>query len=276
MSGRWLVFCLAIVSPRADAQQSWRSADHVAAIPQSRLDIITERGRAIAAYDKAAWRASDVVALLRPDTAGMQAYMARRNPDGRWEVVFGRPSANADTFYIANRAVQSLTSDTTFLVTPLLRPIADVEYYARAFRALNAASRELGGVASRPYNSMVIPADGNDEWFVYFVPAPTVTGVWPLGADVRLRVSADGRRVLERRRLHNDVIEFTGASKDGKQLAAGMHSAVLADQPEDTDVFHVLTRTPRVPEYIVTRSYYFAIATDGRISAFDRESIARR
>ena len=275
MSGRWIVFCLAMAPQGARAQQSWHSADHVAAIPQSRLDTITQRGRAIAAYDKAAWRASDAVALLRPDTAAVQAYIARYNSDGRWEVVFGRPSATADTFYIANRAVQS-TSDTTFLVTPLLRPIADVEYYARAFRALNAASRELGGVASRPYNSMVLPAEANDEWFVYFVPAPTVTGVWPLGADVRLRVSADGRRVLERRRLHNDVIEFTGASKDGKQLAAGMHSAVLADQPEDTDVFHVLTRTPRVPEYIVTRSYYFAIAIDGRISAFDRESIARR
>ncbi len=275
MSGRWIVFCLAVAPQLARAQQSWRSADHVAAIPQSRLDTITQRGRAIAAYDKAAWRASDAVAPLRPDTAAVQAYIARYNPDGRWEVVFGRPSANADTFYIANRAVQS-TSDTTFLVTPLLRPIADVEYYARAFRALNAASRELGGVASRPYNSMVVPAEANDEWFVYFVPAPTVNGVWPLGADVRLRVSADGRRVLEHRRLHNDVIEFTGASKDGKQLAAGMHSAVLADQPEDTDVFHVLTRTPRVPEYIVTKSYYFAIATDGRISAFDRESIARR
>jgi hypothetical protein len=276
MSGRWIVFCLAIMPQAAHAQQSWRSADHVAAIPQSRLDTITERGRAIAAYDKAAWRASDAVALLRPDTAAVQAYIARRNADGRWEVVFGRASANADTFYIANRAVQSLTSDTAFLVPPILRPIPDVEYYARAFRALSAASRELGGVASRPYNSMVVPADANDEWFVYFVPAPTVTGVWPLGADVRLRVSADGRRVVERRRLHNEVIEFRGASKDGKQLAAGMHSAVLADQPEDTDVFHVLTRTPRVPEYVVTRSYYFAIAIDGRISAFDRESVARR
>jgi len=128
MSGRWMVFCLAIVPQVALAQQSWRSADQMAAIPQSRLDTITERGRAIAAYDKAAWRASDAVALLRPDTVGMQAYIARRNPDGRWEVVFGRPSAKADTFYIANRAVQSLTSDTTFLVTPLLHPVADVDY----------------------------------------------------------------------------------------------------------------------------------------------------
>jgi len=276
MSGRWIVFCLAIVAERAPAQQSWRSADRVAAIPQSRLDTITERGRAIAAYDKAAWHASDAVALLHPDTAATQAYIARCNPDGRWEVVFGRPSAKADTFYIASRAVQSLTSDTTFLVAPLLRPIADVDYYARAFRALDAGSRELGGVASRPYNSMVVPADANDEWFVYFVPAATVPGVWPLGADVRLRVSNDGRRVLERRRLHNDVIEFAGTSKDGKRLTAGMHAAVLADQPEDTDVFHVLTRTPRVPEYIVTKSYYFSIAIDGRILAYDRESSVRR
>ena len=264
MFGRWMVLCLAAVPQVARAQ-----------IPQSRLDSITERGRLIAAYDKAAWRGSDALALFHPDTAGMQAYIARRNPDGRWEVVFGRPSAKADTFYIANRAAQSSPSDSTFMVAPLLRPIADVDYYARAYRALDAGSREFGGVASRPYNSIVVPADGSSEWFVYFVPAPTVPGVWPLGADVRLRVSSDGRRVLERRRLHNDVIEFTGASKDGKPLAAGTHSAVLADEPEDTDVFHVLTRTPRVPEYIVTRSYYFSVAIDGHIAAHERESTIR-
>lgn len=269
---RWMVLSLAASPQLAVAQQAWRSADHIAAIPQSRLDSITERGRIIAAYDKAAWHASDAVALFHPDTTAMQAYMARRNADGRWEVVFGRPSAKADTFYIASRATQSATEDSTFLVTPLSQPLPDVDYYARAFRALEAGSRAFGGVASRPYNSMVVPADGSNDWFVYFVPAPTVLGVWPLGADARLRVSSDGRRILERRRLHNDVMEFTGVSKDGRQLAAGTHAAVVADQPEDTDVFHVLTRTPRVPEYIVTKSYYFSIATDGRISAYERES----
>jgi hypothetical protein len=224
----------------------------------------------LAGYDKAACHGTDAVAAIHPDTTAMRAYMARRNSDGRWEVVFGRPSATADTFYVASRAVQSATSDTEFTATPLSRPVADADYYARAFRALDAASREMGRAASRPYNSMVVPADGTNEWFVYFVPAPTTLGVWPLGADVRLRVSSDGRTILEGRRLHNDVIEYTGKSNDGKQLVAGMHTAVLADQPEDTDVFHVLTRTPRVPEYIVTKSYYFSIAIDGRISAYDR------
>jgi hypothetical protein len=270
-AGRWMVACLAVVPQALVAQQVWRSADHIAAIPQARLDSITERGRLVAAYDKAAWHGTDAVAVLHPDTAGMQAYMAKRNSDGRWEVVFGRPSATADTFYIVSRAAQSSASDTTFMVTPLRQPVADVDYYARAYRALNAGSRELGNVASRPYNCVVVPADGSNEWYVYFVPAPTVLGVWPLGADVRFRVSSDGRNVLERRRLHNDVIEFTGKSNDGKQLVAGMHAAVLADQPEDTDVFHVLTRTPRMPEYVVTKSYYFNIGLDGRISAYDRD-----
>ena len=272
MSKRWLVFCLAIAPHMGVAQQPWRSADHVAAIPRSRLDSITERGRVLAGYDNAAWHGTDAVVAIHPDTAGMRAYMARANADGRWEVVFGRPSANADTFYVASRAVQSATSDTVFTATSLARPVADVGYYARAFRALELCSRDMGGRATRPYNSMVVPADGSNEWFVYFVPAPTTSGVWPLGADVRFRVASDGRQILERRRLHNDVIEFTGKSSDGKQLVAGMHAAVLADQPEDTDVFHVLTRTPRVPEYIVTKSYYFSIAIDGRIAAYDRDT----
>src|SRR5947208_13815069 len=105
MSRRLMVLCLAFVPILSLAQPSTRrSADHIAAIPQSRLDSITERGRLIAAYDKAAWRGSDAVSVFHPDTTAMRAYVARRNPDGRWEVVFGRPSANADTFYIASRS----------------------------------------------------------------------------------------------------------------------------------------------------------------------------
>jgi hypothetical protein len=61
------------------------------------------------------------------------------------------------------------------------------------------------------------------------VPAPTKPGVWPLGQ------------------------------------VAGLHTHVLDDVPEDTDVFHVLTRKPAVPEIIVTRRYVFQVEASGEV-----------
>ena len=46
---------------------------------------------------------------------------------------------------------------------------------------------------------------------------------------------------------------------------------MLDDRPEDTDVFHVLSREPRVPEYIVSKSYYFRVDVDGRITAYKHD-----
>jgi hypothetical protein len=44
---------------------------------------------------------------------------------------------------------------------------------------------------------------------------------------------------------------------------AGVHTHVLADTPEDTDVFHVLARKPAVPEMILTKRYVFQVDPDG-------------
>ena len=267
---------LLIVPALAVAQQAspWLSADHVAAIPREELDAISARGRLLAEYDVASWHGTDAVIALRPREGAVRVYLARRQPDGRWEVVFGRSSASADSFFVAYRAVQRELRDTVYDGEALEPEVADTGYYARAARALDVSRREFGS-ATRPYNAMVVLAAGGDEWLVYLVPAPTRAGVWPLGADVRYRVTSDGRRITERRRLHNTVLEFGAGTRNGETPTAGLHSAVLSDRPEDTDVLHVLTREPRVPEYIVSRSYYFRVDADGTIAAYDREKTGK-
>jgi hypothetical protein len=164
--------------------------------------------------------------------------------------------------------------DTVYAGSRVLPTVLDTGYYVRAARALDLAKRDFGK-QSRPYNSVVLPIVGTGEWFVYLVPAPTRTGYWPLGADVRYQITPDGRSLLAKRRLHNTVLEYGPPKLGVDRPAAGYHSAVLADEPEDTDVFLVLTRRPQVPEYIVSASYYFRIDTDGRITAYDRDTGAR-
>ena len=235
---------------------------------EAELADITARGSALAAYDFASWHGTDAVMALKPANGSIVRYIARATPKG-WVVAFGRLTAARDTFLVAYEAVRNVQTGKFegFTGVAHAKPVVDTDYYLRAARAVDTATGDFGAVR-RPYNTAAIPTPyGN--WYVYLFPAPTVAGVWPLGADTRYLISADGRTILEKRRLHNSVIEFGAqlkAAPAGSQLEAGSHTAVLADIPEDTDVFHVLIRTPKVPEYVMTDHFVYRIDTDGKIN----------
>jgi hypothetical protein len=234
----------------------------------AQLADITARGRALAAYDFAAWHGTDAIGPLNPAPGTITRYIARQTADG-WTVAFGTVTASRDTFLVAYEAVRRSTGGEFegFIGVPHPKPLVDTDYYARAARAIDTATLDFGPVR-RSYNLAALPtASGN--WYVYLFPAPTRAGVWPLGADARYLISADGRTILERRRLHNSVIEFSAAQlrqPPGSTMQAGVHTAVLAEIPEDTDVYHVLSRTPKVPEYVMTDHFIYRIDTDGKIN----------
>lgn len=103
---------------------------------------------------------------------------------------------------------------------------------------------------------------------MYLVPAQTRAGVFPLGGDVRYRVSADGRTIKAKRRLHNTILEIATPAPRGSAILTGtMHTAVLDNVPEDTDVFHVLAREPKMPEYVATDTFFYRIDVSGKIVA---------
>jgi hypothetical protein len=100
-------------------------------------------------------------------------------------------------------------------------------------------------------------------------PAQVKAGFYPLGADLRYRISADGTRAMEKRQMHKSIIEYGPVSSSEKE-AAGCHTHVLSDVPEDSDVFLVLTRQTRMPEMVVTQHYMYTIGTGGKITIEDR------
>ena len=110
----------------------------------------------------------------------------------------------------------------------------------------------------------VLPAP-QDQLYVYVYPGQTKPRIYPLGGDVRYLISADGNKIIERRQLHKGIIEPPALDK-GKKLAAGFHTHVLSDLPEDTDVFHVLTQDPRAPEMVGTAHFMYKVLTDGSIT----------
>lgn len=250
--------------------------DRIAQIPRAMLDSITARGKLLAEYDFASWYATDAVLAAQPRSGLIEGYLARQKPDGLWEVVFGRLNVRRDSFYVAFRAHQREAGSQLYTTYEMRPPKAEQGYFLLAARALYV-TRDDFGPRTRPYTATVAQIAGNDEWYVYYIPGPRDNRVWLSGGDIRYRVSADGRTITEKRPLHNATNEFVAPpiKVDSSTLDFSLATIVRDDRPEDTDVFHVLVRRPRVRGLFMSRSYYFVIDTTGRITAFDRDTVQR-
>ena len=223
------------------------------------LGAITERGRLLYEYDQAAWHASDAVQTANPKNIEGQRYIAKKE-NGNWTVVFGKLNEDRSRFDISYEAGEQATlRQFTVKQEPVEKQ--DEGFFLFAARAIQVAMRDFGAT-SRPYNVAVLPGPA-EQLHVYLYPAQTKARVYPLGGDVRYLVSSDGTKILEKRQLHKSIIET--ATRPGKKTAAGFHTHVLSDLPEDTDVFHVLTQDPPLPEMIVTSHFTYQVKTDGTI-----------
>jgi hypothetical protein len=100
---------------------------------------------------------------------------------------------------------------------------------------------------------------------VYLTPGTDFTSSFPFGDDVRFRVSAEGDRIIETRRMHKGLVVEDHAGAAGARLASRSHKTTLRDEPEDSDVYHVLTRRPQAPELIETRHFRYTVDIDGSI-----------
>jgi len=229
------------------------------------LAAITERGRMLAAYDTASWHATDAVLATHPGTEPSGHYIARKTPAG-WVVDFGSLDATENKFLVTDEATQ-VGGSLKFDVKNFSPARVDAGWNLAAARAIELANGDFGDT-NRPYNVAVLPAE-NGSLYVYLYPAQVENGVYPLGGDVRYRISADGRKVLEKRQLHKSIIESTPA-RPGEAVAGGYHVHVLSDLPEDTDVLYVLIRRPRVPEVIMASPFMYAIDVHGVISVTEK------
>lgn len=227
---------------------------------QDKLDAITQRGRQLHAYDMAAWHATDAVMALKPENGSFTTYVARQNGTN-WTVVFGKLNDAKDKFVVAYEAVQNAAPE-SFKATKLEKVREESGFYVGAAKALQTAKTDFGKVA-RPYNSAVLPAD-ETNFFVYLLPAQTEVGKFPLGGDVRYKISKNGEEILEKRQMHRSIIEFQAPPPNVK-AETGIHTAILDDIPEDSDVFHVLTRDLNLPELIATNKFIYQVAADGSI-----------
>jgi len=224
---------------------------------------VTARGRALYEYVQAAWHASDALQATNPPKGSLGRYIAHKS-DAGWTVGFGHLSDQRDKFLMGYEATQGATLQ-AFTIKKFDPPQEDTSFYLMAARAIDTALHDFQG-EKRPYNVAVLPAP-SDQVYVYVLPAQTKTGIYPLGGDVRYLITPDGGTIVEKRQLHKAILEIPPSSiPKGSTPTGGVHTHVLSDVPEDTDVFHVLTREPPQPEFIGTRSKkMYEISTDGTI-----------
>ena len=144
-------------------------------LSDSELKDITNRGRMLAEYDEAAWHASDAVMALKPDTKSLGRYIAKKT-DAGWSVVFGQLNETKDKFLIAYEATQG--ANPTEYHAEKLDPLKeDTSFFLFAAKSIEVALAEFQS-EKRPYNVAVLPAKEN-QMYLYIVPAPTVSGVYP-------------------------------------------------------------------------------------------------
>lgn len=249
------LFAILLVAPPGTADQ-WGRPD------QAALDAVTERGRMLAQYDRAASYATDAVQATSPDNDKVRRYIAVKEKTG-WKVLFGRLNASKQTFLVAYEATAKDAALTSFAVKANPVPLANTGFPFSAAKAMDLALTVFKG-DRRPYNIAALPAPNGQIW-VYVFPAQTKANSWPLGGDTRYLLSSDGGRIIATRQLHKSILDFA-APPDGAKPAAGYHSAILDDVPEDTDVSYVLSRRPSIPEYVLTKKFGYMIKPDGSIS----------
>lgn len=249
---------LAATAGAAGAQQAPATPDQLAAI--------TQRGRSLYAYDQAAWHGTDAArAVLGSDSTGLQDYIARKTASG-WEVDFGALDS-AGTSFLTRAQAQS-TDGRHFTAQVFATPRSEGGFLVAAAHAVATAKGAFVPVEGYAYNVAVLPND-DGTLYVYLYPAQAKLNVYPVGGDTRYTISADGTKILETHRMHKGILLAKTASPigwNGKRIVASHFTEVLADVPQDTDVFHVLAREPHLPSVIVAQGQRYFIDVDGAIT----------
>ena len=232
-------------------------------ISSEELRQITDRGRALYAYDQAAWYATDAVLATNPKQGEDGRYIVQKT-DAGFTVAFGHLNEGRDAFLIAHIATQGKTPQ-VFSVERFETARKDTGFYFAAAKAIDLALKDFQPEKAT-YNIAVLPAPENNL-YVYLYPTATEDGVYLVGGDERYTVSSDGNTLIEKHRMHHSIVPFdTHSAPQGTTLSAGVHGHVLSEVPEDTDVFYVLTRKPSLPEFIgVDGKILYQIQTDGTI-----------
>lgn len=228
------------------------------------LGQITKRGKDLYEYDKACSQATEALLAQVKNAASFKLFVAYPEHD-IWHVAFGSMADDGESFLIAYEVTVKPDKPAEVKSYDIFK-LDKAEFFRRA-NALSACQSKLKSTGPLMNYAAIPNQDDKNTYWVYQFPGTTEPGVFLLGGDVRYLVSNSDHKILETRQMHRSVLPWPkrGDLPNDAHLQGGCHSAILDDEPEDTDVFHVLLRQPQLPEYIATANWIFCVETDGSI-----------
>ena len=150
------------------------------------------------------------------------------------------------------------------------RPLTDFQIHT--FKARQLAIEADFQRCSKNYNAVVLPYedDGKEPggFFVYLLAATTKPNEIVLGGHVRVKVSADGEKILETKPLSYSCLSLTIAPPRGSKLAVVAVTHLISETPIETHVF--LSLQHRVPLDVITKNKLVWGVVDGMISVVDK------
>ncbi|MDQ5933388.1 MAG: hypothetical protein QG574_686 [Cyanobacteriota bacterium erpe_2018_sw_21hr_WHONDRS-SW48-000092_B_bin.40] len=228
------------------------------------LGSITKRGKDLYEYDKACSQATDALLAQVKNAASFKLFVAYPEHD-IWHVAFGTMGDDGESFLVAYEVTLKPDKPADVKSYDIFK-LDKAEFFRRA-KALSACQSKLKSTGPLMNYAAIPNQDDKNTYWVYQFPGTTEPGVFLLGGDVRYLVSNSDHKILQTRQMHRSVLSWPkrGDLPNDAHLQGGCHSAILDDEPEDTDVFHVLLRQPQLPEYIATANWIFCVETDGTI-----------
>jgi hypothetical protein len=239
-----------------------------------RLDPATESdigraesfGKQIYELDRAAALATDEAArrrLTRPDSK-VRGWIVEPKGEG-WLVRF--VAIDGDSYRAAHDVFVPASGPAVFEDGAEQRLSPDE---AAMFRARQGALAAVPLECSQQYNTVVLrdPDVQGGGWIVYVLAATSTTGEVMLGRHHRVRVSADGRRVLEDVPLSKSCLRMMPGSQvpAGADVKGVWATHVVSSTPTEAHVF--LSLLHRLPIFVRTSRGMWRVA-DGRIDLVD-------
>ncbi|HRE44502.1 MAG TPA: hypothetical protein PKY87_11110 [Terricaulis sp.] len=212
-------------------------------------------GRDLYEHDRAAWLATDHARLVLPES---------ERPNLRGWITL-REGAAVIVDFVAERPEGLVSVHRSIFrnggITEhgaVLIPLDEARQ--RAHAALAIAMTAPASLCDLPYNSAILPPEGEGEADadVYLLPATTVEGLVRIGGFARHSVDVDAQRVLETEMFSNSCL--TGQTEPGAAFLYVTH--VVSPLPTQAHVF--LSLSHGITIFVGTPEGLFEI-TQGRI-----------
>ncbi|HEV8120084.1 MAG TPA: hypothetical protein VGQ67_03745 [Candidatus Polarisedimenticolia bacterium] len=238
------------------------------------LKGVTELGRKIASYHEGIERCRAALKAQRADLEDARAVMVDRN--GVLHVVFMRPETGPNEtrplMMVADAVFQPKAGEVVSLqvIDPSKAAPVDAAAFLRALESARAGATTSAHLTP-PYIEAAFKEKPNGAYTVYVQSKPEGARMARFGADVLVRVGADGSALAEVRSLHDATVNIQVPAKGGTEPT--LHSHGTGDLPTETDIATVLEHPTLAPHLVLTPRYMFRIESDGSITYIGPNSV---